>query len=287
MSMSKNTNKRKGLIVPLSKPLEDKPAVHLVPGLGGHVFSMQLIARAMSDNWLVYGMLHPVFVNDFTDTIEGSAALMAEAILEKQAQGPYYIGGYSMGGLIAIEICRYLGKKGHDTKLILLDTRPPQPPPFKPLYLRLPIYIRWYAEKYYNRLFGSNRESRKKKSIAAYEDHNAIKNVPEVFKKAFEIGRASIDKYQPTKSNIETILIRSDVTAWWDGLREWQDDYCWSETLNVREVILCPGDHLDLIGADGYWQTTGEAIERSLNILKAPLVNNTCPSASLDLKHAN
>lgn len=284
MSMSDGTNKRKGLIVPLSKKVEGQQAIYIVPGLGGHVFSMQLIARAISENWMVYGMLHPVFVNDFVDTIEGSAALMVESMLEKQTEGTFYVSGYSMGGLIAIEICRSLIAKGYDAKLILLDTRPPEPPPFKPIYIRLPIYFRWYAEKYFNMIFRNSRESRKKKSIAAYEDHNAVKNVPEIFKKAFQIGRASIAKYKVSSANIETVLIRSNVTAWWDGLRKWEDDYCWSETLDVREVVYCPGDHLDLVGADGYWQTTAEAIEKSLNILKNPLKS---AGSNLNLSQAN
>ena len=271
MSMSVSTNKRKGLIVPLSKKLDTQEAIFLVPGLGGHVFSLQLIARAISDDWMVYGMLHPVFVNDFVDTIEGSAALMVESILEKQDKGTFYVGGYSMGGLIAIEICRELIARGYDAKLVLLDTRPPEPPPLKPIYVRLPIYLRWYGERYFNKIFRKSRETHKVKSIAVYEDHNAVKKVPEIFKKAFQIGRASIAKYKVSNANIEAVLIRSNVTAWWDGLRKWEDDYCWSETLDVRQVVYCPGDHLDLVGADGYWQTTGEAIEKSLKILQSPL----------------
>lgn len=287
MSMSNNANKRKGLIVPLSKQTDNKPVLFMVPGLGGHVFSMQLIARAISDSWMVYGMLHPVFVNDFVDTIEGSALLMVDSILEKQTQGTFYVGGYSMGGLIAIEICRELNARGYKAKLVLLDTRPPEPPPLKSIFIRLPIYLRWYAEKYFSKIFNNSRESRKKKSIAAFEDHNAVKNVPEVFKKAFEVGRASIAKYKVSKADIETILIRSNVTAWWDALRKWENDYCWSESLNVREVVYCHGDHLDLIGADGYWQTTGEAIEKSLEMLQASLKNPTSVDSTIGLKQAN
>ena len=50
--------------------------------------------------------LHP-------ETIEGLATLYITSIQQVQPKGPYHLGGWSMGGVIAFEIARQLEKNGH------------------------------------------------------------------------------------------------------------------------------------------------------------------------------
>lgn len=59
--------------------------------------------------------------------IEDMAALYLDAIQKLQPHGPYYLGGFSMGGEIAFEMAQQLIRQGEKVELlVMLDTRNPQ-----------------------------------------------------------------------------------------------------------------------------------------------------------------
>lgn len=102
--MSESEKVKKRLIIPLDKQAKVGSTIYMLAGLGGHILSMQLLGKTFSDNWRGYGLLHPAFIGAECDTIEDVAELMVNEMVELEPEGPYYICGYSMGGLIAVEI---------------------------------------------------------------------------------------------------------------------------------------------------------------------------------------
>lgn len=74
--------------------------------------------------------------SQFTIGIEGVATLYLTEVKRRQAVGPYFIGGWSAGGVVAYEVCLQLLAKGDKVeKLILLDS--PCPINLEPLPARL------------------------------------------------------------------------------------------------------------------------------------------------------
>jgi amino acid adenylation domain-containing protein len=60
--------------------------------------------------------------------LQGLAARYAEAIVQVQPRGPYLLGGWSFGGLVAWETARRLNEMEREVGLVtLLDSRPPDP----------------------------------------------------------------------------------------------------------------------------------------------------------------
>jgi amino acid adenylation domain-containing protein len=60
-------------------------------------------------------------------TIEQMAADYIEAVLEVQNEGPYLLGGWSMGGVVAFEMSRQLEQRGQRVDaLVLIDSRNPR-----------------------------------------------------------------------------------------------------------------------------------------------------------------
>jgi len=68
---------------------------------------------------------------------EGKEA--AEVIRSQQHQGPYLLGGYCYGGIIAVEAARQLAREGQDVRLILFETPTPGCPR---LILDWPVWFR-------------------------------------------------------------------------------------------------------------------------------------------------
>jgi thioesterase domain-containing protein len=83
------------------------------------------LARGLAADRAVYGLqaqgLDPG--QEPHDRIEAMAAFYLNEIRGVQPHGPYLLGGWSMGGLIAMEAANQLGKSGEEVSLLaLLDT---------------------------------------------------------------------------------------------------------------------------------------------------------------------
>ncbi len=259
----------KSLVLSLDKKTpEGKVPIYMISGMGGHVMSSQLIARGISEKWKAYGLLHPVFTGYEYSTVEENARVLTEHLLRAQRQGPYNLIGYSMGGLIAIEMGRLLMDKGLEVRVVLLDTKPPELPPLKSPLVRLSIYFRWYLTKYTSFLFKTQDVSAQNGAKITYDQHKSIPNLPKAFKKAFKLGREAVNNYVASDCPVPSVLVRSEKVDWWENLREWTPDYGWAKYIDLKTVIPCPGGHLDLVKADQFWKTTGTALEEALTILE-------------------
>jgi len=96
--------------------------------VGGNVLCYADLAREMGKDRPFYGLQSPVpdpESREFLD-IAGMAAVYIEEIRKVQPAGPYLLGGWSMGGLIAFEMARQLAGQGEATELLaMIDTHPP------------------------------------------------------------------------------------------------------------------------------------------------------------------
>ena len=82
----------------------------------------------------VFGDDHPLFhvalaAEDFptlgrTPTLQSIASCLLRKILASQSEGPYTIGGYCLGGILAYEIASQLRAAGYDVSLVVLVDSP-------------------------------------------------------------------------------------------------------------------------------------------------------------------
>ena len=92
--------------------------------LGGSTLCYADLARRLPGRPL-YGLEAD---GDPTAGLADLAARYAEAIVRLQPRGPYLLGGWSFGGLVAWETARRLEELGGEVGLVaLLDSRPPHP----------------------------------------------------------------------------------------------------------------------------------------------------------------
>lgn len=113
-------------LVPL-QPLGSKPPIFFVHGQGGEVYGFLGLAQRLAPDQPAYG-LQAVGSDGKSArhiTVEDMAAHYVQEIRSFQPEGPYYLGGYSMGGLIAFEVAQQLQRRGQRVALLaLLDTEP-------------------------------------------------------------------------------------------------------------------------------------------------------------------
>jgi amino acid adenylation domain-containing protein len=111
-------------LVPISPQGGGQPLFFIHPA-GGNVFCYRALACALKDDRPVYGVAcHSVETNGMRlPAIEEIALRYLRDIRRLQESGPYYLAGWSLGGLIAYQIARALREEGVAVGLLaLLDT---------------------------------------------------------------------------------------------------------------------------------------------------------------------
>ncbi|MCB0091979.1 MAG: amino acid adenylation domain-containing protein, partial [Caldilineaceae bacterium] len=104
-----------------------QPAFFCVHGAGGHVMFMQEW-KAYFTGWSIWGFesLHVDGFFDAEETVEQIAQNYIRNLQKVQPHGPYFLGGYSGGGILAYEMARQLQEDGEELDLlVLLDTYHP------------------------------------------------------------------------------------------------------------------------------------------------------------------
>jgi len=111
-------------LIPL-KAGEGLPPVFFIHGVGGNVVEILPTARRMTYPGAVIGIRARGLIRGETphSSVEAMAADYLGEIKARQPNGPYYLCGYSFGGLVAFEIARRLSESGNEVGLVgLFDT---------------------------------------------------------------------------------------------------------------------------------------------------------------------
>ncbi|MEO0494768.1 MAG: SDR family NAD(P)-dependent oxidoreductase, partial [Actinomycetota bacterium] len=122
-------------LVPISREGDGRP-LYVVHGAGGNVLFLWSLARGMAGDRPVYGFQAKGSEGGLMPdpTLEAMAARYVDELVAHD-DGPYLLGGFSGGGLIALEMSRILAARGKTTDLVVLfDT--PTPGNLRPSFLR-------------------------------------------------------------------------------------------------------------------------------------------------------
>ena len=115
-----------------------KTPIFLVHPGGGTVVCYAALVPYMENTQPIYGLQssglhpdiygeHPVYIS-----VKEMADVYLDAMLSVQPQGPYILGGWSAGGVIAFEIAQILKERGQEVALLaLLDSHAPVPSTYK------------------------------------------------------------------------------------------------------------------------------------------------------------
>jgi thioesterase domain-containing protein len=100
------------------------PSVYFIPGIAGLANTFTSFVEYANGHFNIKAFNHRGVMDGKQpfDSVKSNAESFTEQILMVQATGPYFIAGYSYGGIIALEIANLLKLKGHKVKLFMLDT---------------------------------------------------------------------------------------------------------------------------------------------------------------------
>jgi len=109
------------------KPGVKNPPIFLAHGLGGSVMDFFQPVRYIESDHPIYGIQSKGTdgLDQPLERIEDMAEFSIDAMRELQPQGPYILIGYSLGGLVALEMAQRLSAAGEKIALLaMLDAYP-------------------------------------------------------------------------------------------------------------------------------------------------------------------
>ncbi len=97
-----------------------QPPLFLVHGAEGNVLLYRDLARCLGDDQPVYGLQSQGLDGSgrLLTRLEEMAACYVREIREVQSEGPYYLCGYCLGGIIALEMAHQLRAQGERVALV-------------------------------------------------------------------------------------------------------------------------------------------------------------------------
>jgi amino acid adenylation domain-containing protein len=113
-------------VVEIQAGEETQTPFFLVHDIGGDIFGFGPLARLIGTDQPFYGLQARGLdgISEPFTQMEAMAAYYVEEICKLQPEGPYLLGGYSLGGVIAFEMAQQLHEQGHRVAFLAILDEP-------------------------------------------------------------------------------------------------------------------------------------------------------------------
>jgi thioesterase domain-containing protein/acyl carrier protein len=216
------------------------PSVFIAPGLGGGPAEFFQLVKYIDLPHSIYG-LQPKGIEGFDEPcarIEDMAEFYLRGIGRAQSRGPYILAGYSLGGLVAIEMARRLMATGDEISLVvLIDSYPGKE------FLSRQQRLRLMTQKMKIRLSHFGRMPRSEIRLGGLPSRDAITTFAPAFERVRDSAFLALRRYQPTFYAGAVKFIRAaEVTDFPED-----PNAVWSNLVEKIEIETVPGDHLGML----------------------------------------
>jgi len=241
------------------QPEGSRPPLFLVHSASGNAMSYVALARRLGREQPVYGLQSKGLDPDrkATARVEDMASEYLAELLAVQPDGPYHLGGWSMGGVIAFEMARQLTAQGKSVAPVVIIDSTIQTGRVKKngwddvsLLLALAQHHGLFLDDH---VFDDLRSLSLEEQIgfllekaAGYSQFPLEVGIPQL-RHLFELFKVNVhasERYRPAQSEQEIVLLqakdappRQATTV----LKRWQ------KVAEVVEVQRLPGDHYTLL----------------------------------------
>ncbi|HEU4454778.1 MAG TPA: thioesterase domain-containing protein, partial [Longimicrobium sp.] len=250
-------------LVPMGGQESELTPIFLVHPAGGTIFKYADLARHLGTERPIYA-IQAAGVTDGAEplrTVDLMAARYLEEVRRMQPHGPYFLAGWSAGGVITVEMAHRLRAAGEEVALVgLLDSSPPNaekpiPDPVH-LYRRLAAGLSSAEPTELDALEDEMRElpiDDRLPALAVWlaahgaesrvQELDGLKSVVEVFRA--NVGAARRHPLAPYPGRVTLFLAEWGRGDGWEvaGLPELWSPYVSGEL----ELVIVPGTHVSMV----------------------------------------
>ncbi len=219
----------------LLKPGAENPPVFIAHGLGGSVMDFFQPVKHIETDHAIYGLQTRGIdgLDEPLARIEEMAEFYLAAIKKLQPRGPYILVGYSLGGLVALEMAQRLSANGEKVALLAMLDAYPQ---FR--YLSLGQRLRLIARQGRRGLYSLGNLT----GSAPYQPPAGVLLTP-AMQRVRDSAYLALTRYRPQFYPGKIKFVRAEISS------AFPDDAAavWEPLAQIVEVETVPGDHLGII----------------------------------------
>ncbi|HTK75750.1 MAG TPA: thioesterase domain-containing protein [Gemmataceae bacterium] len=178
------------------QPRGDGPVFYCVHGVGGEVLSFATLVRFLEPDQPLVG-IRAAGADGYEEPIgrvEDMAARYVAAVRAAQPHGPYYLGGFSFGGSVALEMAQQLHAAGEAVAFLGIIDHTPPPLRYQPVV--------WTPARVVE--FGANAVRWIEDDIWRAGRGQRLTSVVGAFRKAGRRVRASLSRRDPGSGRADT-----------------------------------------------------------------------------------
>ncbi len=240
--------REESLMVPIQPHGTRKPFWVIHP-VGGHVVFMKRMIRHLPSDLPLLGIQAQGLDGhrEPLQTVEEMARLYTSLIRAEQPSGPYFIGGHSMGGLVALEIAQQLRAAGETIGLVaIIDAPGPGFPRTLPLPLRILDRLRFLLRAKWRARAASDGMT-EYLSYVPFSGEAPRDTFSDAISRVSIANSHAADVYKPRFYPGRIHLFRAMRTPDWPGLRF--DDPLSGWGPYASEVVVVPIDsgHVEML----------------------------------------
>ena len=234
------------------QPQGEPPPFFCVAGLGGTLNNLRKLAILTGGDRPMYG-LQPPGADDPSEllySVEELADHYLREVKSIQPSGPYFLGGYSGGGITAFEMCRRLTAEGESIAFLgLIDSYSPELP-MRPMSERVQIHLKRLSTRGPRTLLDSlgNRLIHERYEMTRHMTRGLRRVFPGKFKHEHvqDSWLVAQGRYRPPAWDGKATLFRArelGSMSLWSAVKD-DEQHGWSRyLLRGVDVQFCPGDH--------------------------------------------
>ena len=236
-------------ILPLTVASQ-RPPIFLAHGIGDTVLSLVPLAASLESSHAIYGMQAPGVdgLAEPLNSIETMAQYHLEAIRRVQPRGPYFLVGYSMGGLIVLEIARRLSEGGEEIgSLVMLDSYPDR------RYFSTTLRIQWEWTQTNRRTRSMWERVKLFPSILAtrigLKPDRRLESSGSLSRAMTRTKNAQNDalrNYRPLYYSGKVTFVKAEISSYFPS----DPTPVWRRLLGELEIEILPGNHLEMLNTN-------------------------------------
>jgi acetoacetyl-CoA synthetase len=224
------------------------PPVFIAHGLGDTVFGLSRLVEKIESPHPIYGMQARGIdgVDEPFTSIEAMAQFHLDAIKHFQPHGPYFLIGYSLGGLVTLEIAQRLSAEGQEIALlVLVDSYPDKSHLSVPQYARLSLRLaKRRVWSLFESALGKGRSQIQEDHVESASHRNRSETARQrLMIRMRDSAYLALRRYRPRFYRGRINFVKAEISTDFPA----NPVAVWSHLAQEFKVETIPGDHLSLL----------------------------------------
>jgi len=228
----------------LLKAGTENPPIFIAHGLGSDVLGLSELVGKIESQHPIYGMQDRGIdgIDEPLASIEERAQFYLDAVQKLQPHGPYFLIGYSLGGLVTLEMAQRLLARGEQIALLtMVDTYPDRS--YLPVAQRTLFFLRQIKRRAQNLIAALGRKRSQGPGTSDKTQRPQDVSRARVAQRMRQADYSAQRGYRPQFYGGKVKFVRAEICSYFPD----NPTAVWAHLVKDFDVERTPGDHVGML----------------------------------------